>query len=81
MLVKEYFNMHYALSPADIEPWGNVHRGAQKRFSDDIGVPYQAVQRWVKYGYTVSDGCVVKQLKYSVAVVRRLPQNLVRKVG
>ena len=58
MTLQNYINKEYG-----------VRRGALQAFADDIGRPYQSVQRWIKNGYNVKKGCVVKKTE---TIVHRL---------
>jgi len=36
-------------------------RGALQQFANDIGRPYQSVQKWIKAGYIVQHGQIMKR--------------------
>jgi len=46
-----------------------TQRGALQAFADDIGRPYQSVQRWIRNKYRVEDGRVVKKQTVVVCVL------------
>ncbi|MBL4664278.1 MAG: hypothetical protein JKY22_12175 [Flavobacteriaceae bacterium] len=58
MMLPEYIKRKYG-----------TQRGALQAFADDIGRPYQSVQRWIRNKYRVEDGRVVKKQTVVVCVL------------
>ena len=70
MELRDYINEYYCIPSSELKPGCDATRGALQRFSNDIGVPYQRVQRWIDSEYVVDDGWVVSRKKvYNIEVI------------
>ena len=58
MELRDYINEYYCIPSSELKPGCDATRGALQRFSNEQGVAYQEVQRWIKRGAMVSMGCV-----------------------
>lgn len=62
MDLKTYIDTNYSADICDIEIGSDPTYGAMTRFAKDINVKYQTVQRWLRNGYVVHDGCVLRKV-------------------
>ena len=60
MDLREYIHRNYSADEWDIEPNADPNYGAMTRFATANNIKYQTVQRWLKGGYKVYDGCIVR---------------------
>ena len=59
--LNNYIKSNYSIPLGELNTGCDATRGALQRFSNDIGVAYQTVQRWRDRGAVIVDGCVVRR--------------------